>query len=166
MYSTKNVYMQMTCSADTLNLFGNFQISKSTVAFIVASLDAAIVIVFLIMVYTLRHAQKSATENVLKKAYSAASYTAQIKNLPQHMPAEELAVKLWHFLNSKLGYKEGAGGSHRVVDVQIVLPNRLISVSKNLGEIIHEVLKSSYIQSNLICLEKCIDQRIHERMCS
>jgi len=138
MYQAKNVFMQLSCSIDTLTIFNNVEISKSTVAFIVAALDAAIVVVFLIMIYTLRYAQKSATQNVLKKAYSAASYTAQIKNLPQNMPAEELATKLWHFLNQKLGYKEGSGGSHRVVDVQIVLPNKLISVSKDLGEIIHE----------------------------
>jgi len=90
------------------------------------------------MVYTLKYTQKSATKNVLKTAYSASSYTLQIRNLPQDLPSEELAGKLWTFLDLKLGNKTSYT-DHRVVDVQIVLPNKLIALNRSLGKVIQKV---------------------------
>ena len=124
--------------ATTLTLFDGVQIKKSTIALLISVIDAVIIIVFLAMVFTLKYAQKSATDNVLKKAYSSSAYTVQIKNLPQDMPSEELAARLWNFLDYKLGNKESYG-NHRVVDIQIVLPNKIIMFSKEIGDIIREV---------------------------
>jgi len=143
LYSTQNVYIKVTCSTTTLKIFTDYTIEKSTVAFVVASLDAAIIVFFLLMIHTLKFAQKSAARNIEKKAYSASSYTVEIRNLPQEFGAEDLAAKLWAFLDQKLGEK-ALGGGHKVVDIQIVLPNKLIESSKNLGEVIHN--KNTYIR--------------------
>ena len=118
--------------------FGGNSVSKSTVAYIVAAFDAAIIVISIIMIYTLQYAQKHAIQTVQKKAYSASSYTVEFRSLPQDMPAEELAAKLWTFLDNKLGTKSVETG-HRVIDVQVVLPNKLIEYSKNVGTIIHTV---------------------------
>jgi len=153
LYKNKYIYIQVACEskeineksplnsfflATTLTLFDGIEIEKTTVAYTVAILDTVIIIVFLLMVYSMKYAQKSAAKNVLKKAYSASSYTVQIRNLPQDMPSEELAAKLWTFLDLKLGNKTSYT-NHRVVDVQIVLPNRLIAFSRKFGDVIREV---------------------------
>jgi len=136
-YKAEYVYIQVSCDTTKLTLFEGIEIEKTTVAYTVAILDTIIIVVFLIMVYSMRYAQRSAAKNVLKKAYSASSYTVQIRNLPQDMPSEELAAKLWTFLDHKLGNKQSYT-NHRVVDVQIVLPNRLIAFSRMFGDIIRK----------------------------
>jgi len=136
-YQNYNIYVQVSCDTTTLTLFGSLEIAKSTIALTVALCDAVIIIIFIVMVYSLKYAQKSATRNVLKTAYSASSYTLQIRNLPQDLPSEELAGKLWSFFDHRLGNKDGSS-NHRVVDVQIVLPNKLIAFSRKLGKIIQK----------------------------
>lgn len=127
---------------DNIVVFEKYSIKKTTVAYIVAIADTIIIALLLFMIYTLKFAQKSASQNLLKKAYSASSYTLELRNLPQTMPSEELAAKLWTFIDNKLGAKAISGG-HRVVDVQIVLPNKLIDDQKKVGEVIRKVKKNS-----------------------
>jgi len=138
LYNYYNVYLQVQCISNDVQ-FGDKDnsISKEVIGYVVTSLDAVISILFLVMIYTLKFSQRSATENVLKKAYSAASYTIQVKNLPQDMASEELAAQLWSIFDQQL-LSFDPTGAEKVVDVQIVLPNRLIECSKNIGDIIHQ----------------------------
>ena len=92
------------------------------------------------MIFTLKYAQKSASQHVLKKAYSASSYTVQVHNLPQSMPAEELASKLWSQLDKELMLFNGSEVKHRVIDVQIVLPNKLIELNRKMGDVVYKVI--------------------------
>jgi len=89
------------------------------------------------MVYSLQYAQKSTMKNQLKQTYSAASFSLQIKGLPQGLPAERTTSLLWNLFDEKLGNKDELG-IDRVVDVQIVLPNRLIGFNKKIGEIVSQ----------------------------
>nr|BAK01125.1 predicted protein [Hordeum vulgare subsp. vulgare] len=144
-----NVYFRVMCEYDTITV-GNNSVSKSAVSIVVAAFDAAIIVIFIIMISTLKYAQKNAINSVQQKAYSASSYTIELKNLPQDLPAEELSAKLWSFLDGKLGEKSIEAGN-RVVDIQIVLPNKLIEYSKDVGTLIHtkNTLIREFIQNYL-----------------
>jgi len=137
LYNLKNIYMRVTCDSHTFDIFGGKEIEKTTVAHIITALDATTTLLLLFMVYSLQYAQKSTMKNQLKQTYSAASFSLQIKGLPQGLPAERTTSLLWNLFDEKLGNKDELG-IDRVVDVQIVLPNRLIGFNKKIGEIVSQ----------------------------
>lgn len=137
LYGYENVYLQVQCISEDVKFSDSASVSKEIIGYVVTSLDALITVLFVAMIYSLKYAQRAATQNVLKKAYSASSYTIQVSNLPQDMASEEIAAQLWNIFDKQLLNSDPSGGS-KVVDVQIVLPNRLIDCSKKIGEIIHQ----------------------------
>ncbi len=134
--------MRVACDSDTFDVFGGKNVKKTHVAHAITILDAITTLLLLFMLYTLRFAQKSTANNLLKQTYSAASYTLQIKGLPQGLPVEKATSLLWNLFNEKLGNNK----DNRVIDVQIVLPNRHIGYRKRIGEIISKVLNFLDIQ--------------------
>ena len=119
----------------TFDIFGGKEIEKTTVAHIITILDAITTLLLLFMLYTLQYAQSSTANNLLKQTYSTASYTLQIKGLPEGLPIEKATSLLWNLFNEKLGNNK----DDRVIDVQIVLPNRHIGYRKRMGEITSKV---------------------------
>jgi len=127
--------MRVACDSDTFEMFSGKNIKKTTIAHTVTILDAITTLLLLFMLYTLQYAQRSTASNLLKQTYSTASYTLQIKGLPQGLPVEKATSLLWSVFNEKLENNK----YDRVSDVQIVLPNRHIGYRKRIEEIISKV---------------------------
>lgn len=133
--SSKLVYVKAYCENSKLELSRGTYIKKSTVAAIIASLDAAIIVIYLFMVVTLKSSIFKATRNVLKYSYSAKLYTVIITNLPEHLTPDEMLPKLWKHVDLKMN--DGTQKKvHRIVDMQLATSNRLLDLQIEIGETI------------------------------
>jgi hypothetical protein len=91
-FAKNNIYVGAYCSGNTIQIGGSAYVSKKTIAIVVATVDAAIILVYAFMIHFLKYSQKAAVKNVLKNAYAASLYTLNITNLPNHIEPQEMAA--------------------------------------------------------------------------
>jgi len=163
-YQYKMVYMQVTCISRSVEVDAEAPYLKSKIAYIVTTLDAVIVIMFLFMIISLKYAQKSAVKNVLRETYSASSYSLIINNLPKKSSHQEVCAELWQILKNKLGQD-----TEQILDVQVIPPYKLIEyirllehIKKTKGQYIHRFVEHCGVDfnNNLKQLKRCDLQAI------
>ena len=152
------VYMKAFCESDELKIGRNDYTSKRFIALTVATLDAVIMFVFLIMVITLKPAIAKATRNVLKYAYSPKIFTVMITRLPQLTP-DDLYAKLWNFLEGHV--REEVGSSVQIVDMQLFTSNKILDLNIEIGDLTIKVRLLLLANRVVTCtIEKQEDQRV------
>jgi len=133
-YDSKNIYMQASCNTESINIGGN-DVNKVSLAYAIVWIDIIIVCVYVFMVWSLGYVQIDATKHILKIAYSASNYSITISGLPQHLSPEDCTVELWNLIQRRLNKKNK---SFKVIDVQIIVPNKVIYLKKQIGDIMNE----------------------------
>ena len=126
--------MKAYCRVPDLSLGDNLYVSKGDIAIILAGFDAAIIVVYLIMVILLRQSIYQSTRNVLQYQYSAKLYSVVITKLPV-MPIEELYHKLWRFVEKRMNEDRKGGPPHKIVDIQLASSNKVLDYQVEIGDL-------------------------------
>jgi len=119
--SSARFYFRAYCQNDSINVTGGSSLSKKTIGYIIASIDAAICVIYFLMLFLLRGLQKKAVYNLEDSLNSVDGYTLKISNLPSSKHRAELKRELWkHFTQVEDREEKKV---YNVVDVQLAESN-------------------------------------------
>lgn len=134
--SSNNVYMKVYCNDDDLQIGRNDYVSKRTIAIVLASLDAAIIVIYVIMVLSLKRSIHKATRNVLRYSYSPKLFTIAITNLPS-LTHDELYHRLWKYINNRMN-DEQTSKHYGIVDIQLATSSKILDLQVHIADMAHK----------------------------
>ncbi|KAL4505499.1 hypothetical protein ABPG72_002561 [Tetrahymena utriculariae] len=136
-------YIKAYCQG-TYFSFSHYHFPKKYVAYIIAGIDAFIVLWYFLMVYFQGGAEEKAMNNILKKKRTPSHFTIQITNLPSKINSEaDLMADLQEHIQTsveKFATKERKNQTVRIIDVKI---------SESQQEIIQQRKKGIIYKNNL-----------------
>jgi len=128
--SSDKLYFQAYCQSDNLNLTSGKTVNKKTIGWVLASIDAAICVIYMIMLFLLRGLQKKAVYNLEDSLNSVDGYTLKISNLPSKNRSE-LKRELWKHFSEVQDRDEKK--TYNVVDVQLAESNTSLQLKIKLA---------------------------------
>mmetsp|Transcript_20077 Transcript_20077/g.17178 ORF Transcript_20077/g.17178 Transcript_20077/m.17178 type:complete len:125 (-) Transcript_20077:2160-2534(-) len=110
--ASSDFYFRAACYNIDIELPNGSPISKRDAARIIAGCDAAISVLFMIMILTLTKSDERAYDYVISNVNSVEYFTVQVKNIPKADSKNELRYDIWKIFNDI-----GQSRSIEVVDV-------------------------------------------------
>ncbi|EAR88902.2 transmembrane protein, putative (macronuclear) [Tetrahymena thermophila SB210] len=121
-FTDKQFYIKAYCQG-TYFAFPYYNFPKKYVAYIIAGIDAFIVLWYFLMVYFQGSAEEKAINNILKQKRTPSHFTIQITNLPAKIKSEaDLMADLQEHIQQsvqKFAKNERKNLSVRIIDVKI-----------------------------------------------
>ncbi|KAL4456640.1 hypothetical protein ABPG74_000747 [Tetrahymena malaccensis] len=146
-FTNSQFYAKAYCQG-TYFTFPYYNFPKKYVAYIIAGIDAFIVLWYFLMVYFQGSAEEKAINNILKKKRTPSHFTIQITNLPPKIKSEaDLMADLQEHIQKSVqtfANKERKNLTIRVIDVKISESQQEIIQQRKKGIIYKENLKRIY----------------------
>jgi len=139
-------YFSAYCEETTFSLFQKSSISKMTLGYIIASLDAVTCLVYIVMLRSLRKMEKKTIFYLEGNLQSADGYTLKVSNLPQGS-CTELKKDLWrHFSEVK---ENNNIVKYQIVDVQIAESQCLLDLQTKLANL-QKKKNTNFVKNSLM----------------
>ncbi len=98
--SNNAFYFNILCQDIKVETVGGYEVSKKNIGYIVASFDAGIYVILLLMLFLLKYSENAAVVNVLGNNEGVDSYTIEVRSLPSNLEMSVLKTKLWKHFSS------------------------------------------------------------------
>lgn len=92
---TPTIYLGVYCLEATLKIGDKFNYALKDIAFMITMIDAAVIIVYIYMIFNLNLSGTKAINNIISNSLSANALTIEVTNLPKDKPKEQLIGELW-----------------------------------------------------------------------
>jgi hypothetical protein len=129
--SNNAFYFNILCQDIKVETVGGYEVSKKNIGYIVASFDAGIYLILILMLFLLKYSENAAVVNVLGNNEGVDSYTIEVRSLPSNLEMSVLKTKLWKHFSSFKANRQTHNLS--VVDVQLAESDTLLTLNTELG---------------------------------
>jgi len=129
--SGKAFYFNILCQDVAIETVAGFEVSKKDIGYIVASFDAGIYLILILMLLMLKIYEKDTVSKVLGNNEGVDSYSIEVRSLPRHVSMSILKAKLWKHFSSF--WANGKTEKLTVVDVQLAETDTLLTLQTELG---------------------------------
>jgi len=126
------LYFNVFSKDITTKLSGGSEIRQKSIGYLVASFDAVIYIILLLMLYRLKFYENKTVTNVLENNQGVDSYTIQVRSLPKKLSVLQLRAELWKHFDKIANEFEESKGEFLVADVQLAESNTLLKLNAKL----------------------------------